>query len=162
MAARSKLPEWKYLERKNDGKIYCKFCNNTCGTSVTRARDHLLGIVGGTGGGVAACTKIDEDVKKRLSEEVNAHKQGKVVQEARKKRTQDTLMGRENVINSTPSSFLPFVASTTSSMPYGSQREPTLPDVDPTQQTLEKAWKPLERNEVADAVYDFFIGCNIS
>eukprot|EP00253_Pinus_taeda_P007184 PITA_07184 len=71
-------------------------------------------------------------------------------------------MGRENVINSTPSSFLPFVASTTSSMPYGSQREPTLPDVDPTQKTLEKAWKPLERNEVDDAVYDFFIGCNIS
>lgn len=136
MASRSKLPEWKYLERKNDGKIYCKFCNNTCGTSVTRARDHLLGIVGGTGGGVEACTKIDEDVMKSLSEEVNAHKQGKVVQEARKKRRQDTLMGRENVSNSTPSSFLPFVASTTSSMPYGSQREPTLPDVDPTQQTL--------------------------
>ncbi|WP_430996830.1 hypothetical protein, partial [Klebsiella pneumoniae] len=84
------------------------------------------------------------------------------VQEARKKRTRDTLMGRENVINSTPSSFPPFVASSTSSMPYGSQREPTLPDVDPTQQTLEKAWKPLERNEVDDAVYDFFIGCNIS
>jgi len=71
-------------------------------------------------------------------------------------------MGRENAINSTTSSFPPFVACTTSSMPYGSQREPTLPDVDPIQQTLEKAWKPLERNEVDDAVYDFFIGCNIS
>jgi hypothetical protein len=103
MAPRSKLLECKYLERKVDGKIYCKLCNNTCGTSVTRARDHLLDIVGGMGGGVKTCTKILQDVKESLSEEINAHKKGKVVQEARRKMTEDTLMGRENVISSTPS-----------------------------------------------------------
>jgi hypothetical protein len=49
-----------------------------------------------------------------------------------------------------------FMASTTPSIPYGSQREPNLPDVDPTQLTLKNNWKPLEPND------DFFIGCNIS
>jgi len=44
--------------KKNDGKNCCKFCNNTCGTSVTLTRDHLLAIVGGSGGGVVACTKL--------------------------------------------------------------------------------------------------------
>jgi hypothetical protein len=68
MAPRSKFPECKYLERKVHGKIYCKLCNNTCGMSVTRARDHLLRIVGGMGGGVAECTKILQHVKEILSE----------------------------------------------------------------------------------------------
>jgi hypothetical protein len=49
MTSRSKFIEWKYLERKEDGKIYCKFCNNTFGTSMTQARGHFLDIVGGTG-----------------------------------------------------------------------------------------------------------------
>jgi len=63
MAPIAKILKWKYLERKSNGKIYCKLCNNTCGTSLTRARDHLLGIVGGMGGGLTTCTKILQDMK---------------------------------------------------------------------------------------------------
>jgi hypothetical protein len=154
MTSRSKFIEWKYLERKDDGKIYCKLCNNTCGTSMTRSRDHLLDIVGGMGGGVITCTKILQYVKEILCEEMNAHKQ--------EKGQKMSPTGRENVISSTPSSPPSFMAYATPSMPYGSQREPTLSDVDPTQLSLKKAWKRLERNKVDDAVYDFFIGCNIS
>ena len=60
---------------------------------------------------MATCIKIIQGVKKILSEKINSHKQGKVVQEVSGKKTQDTLMGRENVINSTPSSFPSFMAS---------------------------------------------------
>ena len=54
------------------------------------------------------------------------------------------------------------MTSPTSHMPFGSQREPVLPDLDARQQTLKQAWNPLERKEVDNSIYDFFIGCNIS
>ena len=41
---------------------------------MTRARDHLLGIVGGLGGGVKICEKIKPEVRESLREEIESHK----------------------------------------------------------------------------------------
>ena len=138
--------------------IYRKECDKNCGTSVTRARDHLLGIVGGLGGGVKRCEKIKPEVRESLREEIESHKNINDSHAGKNKKVQDALMGQEVI--STPSRTT--MTSPTSHMPYGSQREPVLPDIDARQQMLKQAWNPLERKELDNSIYDFFIGCNIS
>lgn len=118
----------------------------------------MLGIVDGLGGGVIGCEKIKPEVRENLREEIESYKKVSESRATKKRKVQDVLLGQEIISTPPTTSMTP----PTSSMPYGSQREPTLPDPDETQQTLTKTWKSLERNEVDDSIYDFFIGCNIS
>lgn len=74
----------------------------------------MLDIASESSGQLIARAKILPHVMVRLREEIDAHKQGKAVQQAKKKRVQDTFTRREPIPGSTPSStpslmeFAPF------------------------------------------------------
>ena len=151
--SKSKALEWSYLYKNQDGRIYCKECDKNCGTLVTRARDRLLGIVGGLGGVVKRCEKIKPEVRESLREEIESHKNINYSHASKKRKVQDALMGQEVI--STPSRTS--MTSPISCMPYGSERKDTLPYLDSREQTLKQAWKPLKRKEVDDSIYIFLL-----
>ena len=138
--SKCKAPKWRCLYKKPDGRIYCKECDKNCGTSVIRARDHLLGIVGGLGGGVKGCEKIKPEVRESLREEISNLTKKYDSHATKKWKLQDAVMGQEAI--STPSRTS--MKSSTSRIPYGSQRKPTLPYLNAIQQTLKQSWNPLE------------------
>ena len=67
---KSKSEVWKYVT-KDGSKLYCTKCMKDFTGSLTRARDHLLGISGGTGGGVRACPNVTDamvaDIERELT-----------------------------------------------------------------------------------------------
>ena len=121
---KSKSEVWKYVT-KDGSKLYCTKCMKDFMGSLTRARDHLLGISGATGGGVKACPNVTNEMRADIERELS------LLNEADLKKTQIKQRIEEDVSKST---------SMTSSC--------SLPKlVGETKQSgaLKSFWKPVER-----------------
>ena len=147
MASRRSIAKrWKYVE-KFDGYVgrhlKCKLCNAEFVGSLTRVMDHLLSISAGRGGGVEGCSGVSTELKATLQKDYDIIKKIKQTNENKRQRIQAELR-----MNYSPLS--PFSSSTVG---VGSSSQ-VLPTRDT--RTLNSLWKPVQKQEVDDALADLF------
>ena len=143
---RSSAEAWKHME-KLDGQrhVKCKLCNIAFVGSLTRVMDHLLSISNGRGGGVEGCKVVSAELKEILQKDYDKIKRAKQVQENKKQRVQSEI--EMNYRLNPFSSFSPTMSTA------GSSHQRVKTSGTPTVNTL---WKPVQKQEVDDALADMF------
>ncbi|GLJ06469.1 hypothetical protein SUGI_0039910 [Cryptomeria japonica] len=133
---------WKYVTRDGN-ELFCKECKKPFKGSLTRARDHLLGISGGKGGGVTACPKVTAEMRACLEREQSSSIVGMLKTTQKKQRIQED----ESRFTSISSS---------SSLPNASSSLPKATGASGESRILKSFWKPVEKQQVDDALVDLF------
>ncbi|GLJ21846.1 hypothetical protein SUGI_0408530 [Cryptomeria japonica] len=105
--------------------------------TLTRLRDHFLANTGGPGGGVQACIGATPELKAILEKELAASTVGKMKKAQKKQRIEGDISRFTFVMSSSS------VQSEAVSVPKQSG-------------TLNNFWKPVEKQQVDDAVADLF------
>eukprot|EP00253_Pinus_taeda_P010127 PITA_10127 len=127
--------------------IFHVSCVDFTGT-LTRAVDHLLGISNGSGGGVEACSKIIDEQKATVEKDhSNSQMQKQKRVNKRQRIEREIAMSSSNTINSV-SKIGGSSSTTTQAKTSGTK-------------TLNQFWKPVEKQEVDDAVAEYFYACAI-
>ncbi|GLJ36259.1 hypothetical protein SUGI_0727940 [Cryptomeria japonica] len=127
---------WKHVTR-NGTHIKCNMCQANIIGTLTRLRDHFLANKGGLGGGVQACTGATPELKAILEKELAASTVGKMKKAQKKQRIEGDISRFTSAMSSS------FVQSEAASVPKQSG-------------TLNNFWKPVEKQQVDDAVADLF------
>ena len=136
MHTKSNAEEWKYISKEFPNKLKCNLCGHQFKGTLTRARDHLLSLSGGRGGGVHGCLKITPEIRDILSHGMETSQSESANKLAKKQRVEKDIAGSYSSIAS--ASACNSVKQTTSSA------------------TLKSLWNPIEKRHVDDAVGDFF------
>jgi hypothetical protein len=134
---------WKRVETLdgfNERHVKCRLCNAEFVGSLTKVMDHLLSISNGKGGGVEGCKNVSAELKETLQKDYNGIKKAKKVNENKRQCIQEEIARNYNPFSSgmhaTGSSFQPIKSSGTT--------------------PLNSLWKPVQKQEVDDAVADMF------
>ncbi|GLJ54711.1 hypothetical protein SUGI_1175250 [Cryptomeria japonica] len=127
---------WKHVTR-NGTHIKCNMCQANIIGTLTRLRDHFLANKGGPGGGVQACTGATPELKAILEKELAASTVGKMKKAQKKQRIEGDISRFTSAMSSSS------VQSEAASVPKQSG-------------TLNNFWKPVEKQQVDDAVADLF------
>ncbi|XP_059073475.1 uncharacterized protein LOC131045108 [Cryptomeria japonica] len=133
---------WKYVTRDGN-ELFCKECKKPFKGSLTRARDHLLGISGGKGGGVSACPKMTAQMRAGLEREQSSSIVGMLKTTQKKQRIQEDVSRFTSI-------------SSSSSLPNASSSLPKATGASGESGTLKSFWKPVEKQQVDDALADLF------
>ncbi|GLJ22064.1 hypothetical protein SUGI_0413480 [Cryptomeria japonica] len=133
---------WKYVTRDGN-ELFCKECKKPFKGSLTRARDHLLGISGGKGGGVSACPKMTAQMRAGLEREQSSSIVGMLKTTQKKQRIQEDVSRFTSI-------------SSSSSLPNASFSLPKATGASGESGTLKSFWKPIEKQQVDDALADLF------
>ncbi|GLJ27388.1 hypothetical protein SUGI_0537520 [Cryptomeria japonica] len=133
---------WKYVTRDGN-ELFCKECKKPFKGSLTRARDHLLGISGGKGGGVSACPKMTTEMRAGLEREQSSSIVGMLKTTQKKQRIQEDVSKFTSI-------------SSSSSLPNASSSLPKATGASGESGTLKSFWKPVEKQQVDDALADLF------
>ncbi|GLJ40751.1 hypothetical protein SUGI_0842620 [Cryptomeria japonica] len=127
---------WKHVTR-NGTHIKCNICQANIIGTLTRLRDHFLANTGGPGGGVQACIGATPELKAILEKELAASIVGKMKKAQKKQRIEGDISRFTSAMSSSS------MQSEAASVPKQSG-------------TLNNFWKPVEKQQVADAVADLF------
>ena len=102
--------------------------------------DHLLSISNGKGGGVEGCKNVSVELKETLQKDYDGIKKSKKVNENKRQRVQKEIAANYNRFSSSIAATGSLAQSIKSS---GAA-------------TLNSLWKPVQKQEVDDAVADMF------
>ncbi|GLJ22420.1 hypothetical protein SUGI_0422030 [Cryptomeria japonica] len=127
---------WKHVTR-NGTHIKCNLCEKTMIGTLTRLRDHFFANTGGPGGGAQACIGVTPELKAILEKELAASTVGKMKKAQKKQRIEGDISTFTSVMSSSSVQSKPMSVSKQSG-------------------TLNNFWKPVEKQQVDDAVADFF------
>ncbi|GLJ16666.1 hypothetical protein SUGI_0286060 [Cryptomeria japonica] len=127
---------WKHVTR-NGTHIKCNLCEGTIIGTLTRLRDHFLANTRGPGGGVQPCIGATPKLKAILEKELAASTVGKMKKAQKKQRIEGDISRFTYVMSST------FVQS----KPVSVSKQSI---------TLNNFWKPIEKQQLDDAVADLF------
>ncbi|GLJ44428.1 hypothetical protein SUGI_0931890 [Cryptomeria japonica] len=127
---------WKHVTR-NGTYLHCNLCSKVYTGTLTRIKDHLLGISGGKGGGVTACPNVSKEIRDILEKEQASSIAGKMQVAQKKQRIEEDVSRSTSIMSS--SSSLPKAT--------GTSKESG---------TLKSLWKPVEKQQVDDALADLF------
>lgn len=135
---KSSADAWKYV-KKDGADIEWLLCEKIFTGSLTREVDHLLGITNGNGGGVEQCPTISEEQK--TSVERDFYKS--TAERGHGKMKSPRVQGEIYVSCSTPiPSFTSNNGDSSVSVPTKTSRTVTLKSI----------WKPVEKQQVDDAI----------
>lgn len=137
---KSTAEAWKYVNEGSD-RIY-QFCGKHYTGSTTETVDHLLGASNGNGGGIEGCPKISDEQKDAVWQE-HGNSKRRSRNELKRQRIQ-----REITMSSSlgiPSFTSNFSGSSSTPEKIGGAS------------TLNAFYKPVEKQQVDDAIADFFL-----
>eukprot|EP01018_Ginkgo_biloba_P006754 Gb_41611 [translate_table: standard] len=120
---KSNVEEWKYISKEFPNKLKYNLYSHQFKGTLTRARDHLLSLTGGCGGGVQGCLKIILEIKDILATGMETSQS-----ESAKKQVERDITGSYSSIAS--ASACNYVMQTTSSAILKSLSKPTEKHVD--------------------------------
>ncbi|GLJ45608.1 hypothetical protein SUGI_0960040 [Cryptomeria japonica] len=127
---------WKHVTR-NGTYLHSNLCPKVYIGTLTMIKDHLLGISGGKGGGVNACPNVSKEIRDILEKEQASSIAGKMQVAQKKQRIEEDVSRSTSIMSS--SSSLPKAT--------GTSKESG---------TLKSLWKPVEKQQVDDALADLF------
>ena len=136
---------WKHVE-KLDGlgnHLKRKLYNLEFVGTLTRVMDHLLSITNGKGGGVVGCPGVSAELKTVLEKDYERIKKAKAVNENKKRRIATEIAMSYNPFPSFSPNMANAGSSCQSTKSFGTA-------------TLNSLWKPVEKQNVDDALADMF------
>ena len=113
--------------------------------SLTRVMDHLLSVTNGKGGGVEGCKNVSAELKETLQKDYDNIQKAKKVNENKRQRVQTKIAMNYNSLSELSSSTVGVGSSSQSKISKSSGTA-----------TLNTFWKPMQKQEVDDAVGDMF------
>jgi hypothetical protein len=146
MAPKSTAVAWKYVKREGADCI-CQLCGKHFSGTLTRVVDHLLSISSGNGGGVEGCPAISDEQKDAVQRDYDKSKEVKGRKEMKRQRIQREIAMSSSPVNSSFTSKFDGSSSTQTKTCGAS--------------TLNAFWKPVEKQQVDDAIAEFFYACAI-
>eukprot|EP01018_Ginkgo_biloba_P026858 Gb_19905 [translate_table: standard] len=136
---KSKVEEWKHINREFPNKLKCNLCGHHFIGSLTKATHHLLSLTASRGGGVQGYPKITPKIRYALTSGIEASQSESVKNIAKKQQLEREIVGSYSSIASA-SNYAMHTASSA---------------------TLKSLWKPIEKQHVDDAVGDLFFANGI-
>eukprot|EP00253_Pinus_taeda_P016211 PITA_16211 len=139
---KSTVVAWNYFQ-KDGFNLSCQLCGHNFTGTLTREVDHLLGISNGSGGGVEAYSKITDEQKATVEKDhSNSQMQKKKRVNKRQRIEREIAMSSSNTIN--------LVSKIGGSSSIATQAKTS------GTKTLNQFWKLVEKQEVDDAVAEYF------